>query len=103
MKISWLLMIVGLILAFLLLAFVNKFELFGNSCYYFGSLGPTTYCIHPWAYYVAWIFPISFILAGLSGTRTSKMILIVVILTGIAAVILLAIGAYFWFPVHRSG
>jgi hypothetical protein len=58
-------LVLGGALAFVLLAFVNKFSLFGAECFYFGSMNPNTMCLHPPVYYGAWAIAVAFILWGL--------------------------------------
>ena len=47
--------IIAGVLAFILLAFVSKFELFGYTCYYIGSMSFDTACIKPPVYWGAWL------------------------------------------------
>jgi POT family proton-dependent oligopeptide transporter len=55
--------IAGLI-AFFLLAFVNKFELFGYACYYIGSFSPESFCFKPFIYWGAWAIALLFAYLG---------------------------------------
>ncbi len=55
----------GGILAFCLLAFVNKFELLGNTCYYIGALSLQTFCVAPWVYFLIWVMAIVLLVMGL--------------------------------------
>jgi hypothetical protein len=60
----------GVIFCFLLLAFVKKFSLFGQECFYVGSLRPDSLCINPAIYYGAWIVGLA--LAGWGGIEVFK-------------------------------
>ncbi len=64
--------VAGLALAFILLAFVNKFEFLGNTCYYFGSFSLQSTCIPPWIYFAAWFAVMGLVLYGFRGTLLPK-------------------------------
>lgn len=51
-------------MVFFLLAFVNKFELFGTSCYYIGSFDFGKACFAPWIYYLLWLIAGALVVIG---------------------------------------
>lgn len=63
--------IAGLI-AFFLLAFVSKFEIFGYSCYYIGSFSPQTFCFKPLIYWGAWLIALGLALLGYARMAAAK-------------------------------
>jgi hypothetical protein len=64
-SVPWL--IAAVVLGFVLLAFIHKFELFGVSCYYIGSFSPNSACIAPWLYYGAWLAAAAMAAVGVFG------------------------------------
>ena len=62
----------GAALGFVLLAFVNRFNVMGQECFYFGTLTLATRCIKPWMYYGAWLVALLLLGWGLKSYLSSN-------------------------------
>lgn len=67
MNIRWVPTVIGLAIAFALLAFVTKISIFGVTCYAVGEINffGNMRCLHPAVYWGAWVVAVILILIGI--------------------------------------
>lgn len=73
-KINWLPMLIGMAIAFVLLAFITRISFFGVECFAIGGsddIGGLK-CLKPPVYYGAWLVAAIFIMLGLAGGENAS-------------------------------